>query len=140
MSRRDGRAADGLVDGRWPRDGPPGQLLTMEIREARRLVDDLQGVLKQMHDRDPEQEVTGMAVPVLDACVAAIKGHLSPDDPVLASIRDVISSESVLTGEPVRAADALLVVTALKARLGPEPPPMPVSVPIEGPNWFTEPF
>lgn len=112
----------------------------MEIREARRLVDDLYNVLKQMHDRDPEQEVTGMAVPVLDASIAAIREHLAPDDPVLASIRDVISSESVMSGDPVRAVDALLVVTALKARLGPEPPPMPVSIPRQGPNWLTEPF
>ena len=55
-------------------------------------------------------------MPVLDAAVAALKTHLSADNPVLASIRDVVPPESVDAGEPIRAADALLVVGVLKVR------------------------
>ena len=62
-----------------------------------------------------------MALPVMDAVLAAVKGQLPVDDPVVLSVLDVISPEAVDSGEPLRAADVLVVVGVLKARLGPEP-------------------
>lgn len=75
--------------------------------------------LEQVAQRDPEQEVRGMAVPVLDACLQAFKEHV-PDDPIVRAIREVLSPEAVADGEPVRAVDAALVAGQLAAALGPE--------------------
>lgn len=71
--------------------------------------------------RDPEQEVRGMAVPVLDKALSELKDLLA-GDPVVAAIQDVISPEAVAEGEPIRAVDALMVVTILQAQI---PPPSP---------------
>lgn len=75
--------------------------------------------LEQVAQRDPEQEVRGMAVPVLDACLQAFREHV-PDDPIVLSIRQVVSPEAVADGEPVRAVDAALVAGQLAAALGTE--------------------
>jgi hypothetical protein len=75
--------------------------------------------LEKVAERDPEQEVRGMAVPVLDACLEAFKQHV-PDDPVVQAIRAVLSPEAVADGESVRAVDAALVAGQLAAALGPE--------------------
>jgi hypothetical protein len=75
--------------------------------------------LEKIAERDPEQEVQGMALPVLDACLQAFKGHVS-DDPIVSAIREVISPESIEAGESVRAVDASLVAGQLAAALGPE--------------------
>ena len=75
--------------------------------------------LEGIVSRDPEQEVRGIALPVLAACLEAFKAHVS-DDPVVQSIRDVVSPEAVVEGEPVRAVDAALVAGQLARALGPE--------------------
>lgn len=77
--------------------------------------------LQRIAERDPEQEVRGMAVPVLSACLDAFKAH-APDDPIAAAIRDVLSPEAVAEGEPVRAVDVALVAGQLAAALGLEHP------------------
>ncbi len=74
---------------------------------------------EKLAERDPEQEVRGMAVPVLDACLDAFKQHV-PDDPVVQAIRAVLSPEAIADGEPMRAVDAALVAGQLAAALGPE--------------------
>lgn len=69
--------------------------------------------------RDPEQEVQGIALPVLDACIAAFRE--AGDDPIAAAVADVISSDAIVEGrEPIRAVDAALVVQQLAMALGPE--------------------
>lgn len=75
--------------------------------------------LEGIANRDPEQEVRGMAVPVLAACLETFKTHV-PDDPIGQAIRDVVSPEAVVEGEPVRAVDAALVAGQLARALGPE--------------------
>ncbi|WKX71291.1 hypothetical protein [Streptomyces sp. XD-27] len=77
--------------------------------------------LEELTGRDPEQEVQGIALPVLDAVIEAVRAAL-PDDPVIAAVRGVISAEQIASGEPVRAADALLVARQLDAAIGPRPP------------------
>jgi hypothetical protein len=69
--------------------------------------------LRRMIDRDSEQEVQGIAVPVLDAVVAAGRQHLDPSDPVAQVVRDFISPETIEEREPMRAVDAYLVVRQL---------------------------
>lgn len=63
--------------------------------------------LQKITERNPEQEVRGMAVPVLDACFRAFREHV-PDDPIVSALRDVLSPEAIEEGE-VRAVDAALV-------------------------------
>jgi hypothetical protein len=75
--------------------------------------------LEKIAERDPEQEVRGMAVPVLDACLQAFREFV-PQDPIVSSIRAVVSPEAVAEGEPVRAVDAALVAGQLALALGPE--------------------
>lgn len=84
--------------------------------------------LEKVADRDPEQEVRGMALPVLEAVLQACREQV-PDDPIVGAIRDLVSPEAVADGEPVRAVDAALVAGQLAAALGPEklPPPAPRS-------------
>ncbi len=80
--------------------------------------------LEKIAERDPEQEVRGMAVPVLDACLRAFKEHV-PDDPIVSAIQDVVSPEAISDGF-VRAVDAALVAGQLAVALGPElRPPAP---------------
>lgn len=84
--------------------------------------------LQRITDRDAEQEVTGIAVPVLDALLEACKRFV-PDDPVVAAIDGLVTPDSVESGA-LRAVDAALVVGQLAAALGPEqrvPPPMGLS-------------
>lgn len=87
---------------------------------ARKQVRQLHATLEAMNRRDPEQEVRGIAVPVMDAIISSAKTFVA-DDPVVATIRDVIAPESI-EEEHVRVFDALLVVGALREALGPGPP------------------
>jgi hypothetical protein len=79
--------------------------------------------LEEVVKKDPEQEVMGMALPVFDAVIEAIKDELGKDNPVVAAIAGVISADMIGAGEPVRAADALLVAQMLDAEIGPRPMP-----------------
>jgi hypothetical protein len=85
-------------------------------REIRDILRQLKGTLERLTQRDPDQEVTGIALPTLDAVVAQAR-DLVPDSPVVSRIGDVISPNAVLTGEPLRASDALIVVDTLSGAL-----------------------
>jgi hypothetical protein len=76
--------------------------------------------LKMLVERDPEQEVQGIALPVLDAVLEATR-RVCPDDAVVQAARSVISPEQIESGEPVRAADALLVAKQIDVAIGSEP-------------------
>jgi hypothetical protein len=107
----------------------------LDLYSARKLLLGLEKTLQEIVKRDPEQEVRGIAVPVLDAALTAMR-DLAPDNSVVASVRDVISAEAVEEGEPIRAVDVLLVVTTLIA-VGPKPPPAtrPIVVKRTEPRW-----
>jgi hypothetical protein len=77
--------------------------------------------LEPLTKRDPEQEVQGIALPVLDAVIEAAR-VARPDDPVVQSARGIITPQQIESGEPVRAADALLVAKQLDAAIGAYPP------------------
>jgi hypothetical protein len=89
------------------------------------------GTLETLTNQDPEQEVQGIAVPVLDAVIESVRAVL-PDDRVVAAARSVLSPEQFASGEPIRAADALLVAKQLDAALGPYPLPTDTSSPLGG--------
>jgi hypothetical protein len=89
----------------------------MDISEAYHQVNLLRQNLSKIVERDPEQEVRSIAIPVLDAVLAEAKSVLPADHPVIRQIRDVVSPEVVESDEPLRAVDLLHVVTALYAAL-----------------------
>lgn len=76
--------------------------------------------LETMIQRDPEQEVQGIALRVLDAALEDIKAALA-DDPVVAAVAGIISPETIEAGDPIRAVDALLVAQQLDAAIGSRP-------------------
>ena len=85
--------------------------------QAKRQIEALVETLETLTKRDPEQEVQGIALPVLDAVIEAVR-IVRPDDPVVAAVRGIISAEQIASGEPIRAADALLVAKQLDAVIG----------------------
>jgi hypothetical protein len=90
-------------------------------RKAKDRVVALVDALQTLTKRDPDQEVGGMALPVFDAVIEAIKDDIGRDNPVVASVAGVISPETIAAGDPIRAADALLVAKMLDAEIGPYP-------------------
>jgi hypothetical protein len=89
--------------------------------KAKGRVEGLVEVLGELVKRDPEQEVTGIALPVFDAVVEAIKDDIGRDNPVVQAVAGIISPETVEAGDPIRAADALLVAKMLDGEIGPYP-------------------
>jgi hypothetical protein len=87
--------------------------------EAKRRVVALIETLEPTVKRDPEQEIRGVAVPVLEATIEVLKSAL-PDDPVVTAVIGAYAHE-IETGEPVRAVDALLVARQIDAAIGPYP-------------------
>jgi hypothetical protein len=83
---------------------------------AYRKVDELIRTLRRLVDGDPDQEVCGIAVPVLDAVITLARSCVA-DDPVVSAIDDVISPDLIASGADVRAADALIVATQLRTAL-----------------------
>ncbi len=83
----------------------------------RRQLDGLITTLDAIAKRDPEQEVQGIAIPVLDAVLSNAKTLIGADDPVVLRASDIISPETIGRGEPIRAVDALLVAQTLRATL-----------------------
>jgi len=92
-----------------------------DIRKARKMLSNLQKSLREIVKRDPEQEVRGVAVPVLDAALGMVREALG-DNPVVNAVGGVISVETIEAGEPLRASDVLLVVDMF---LGALPTPAP---------------
>lgn len=93
--------------------------MTYPYRERRQLTA-LINTLQLLVERDPEQEVMGIALPVLDVVIGEVR-KLFPKDPLVQAAVEIISPEQIALGEPVRAADALLVAEQLKAVIGPPP-------------------
>jgi hypothetical protein len=93
--------------------------------EKRQIVSLVQ-TLEQLTKRDPEQEVQGIALPVMDASIEAVRAVL-PGNPIVEAVRGILSPEQIASGEPIRAADALLVAKQLDAAIGPEPPSIAVA-------------
>lgn len=82
----------------------------------------LVGSLTQSSRQDSEQEVQGIALPVLCAVIEYVKTYLH-GHPVVDSI-DVVTVERIASGEPIRAVDALLVANQLIPALPtPQRPP-----------------
>jgi hypothetical protein len=69
-------------------------------------------VCRPSSDRDPEQEVQGIALPVLDAVLTEAAKWV-PDDPVVDASRGLITPEAIEAGDPLRAVDVLLVADQL---------------------------
>ena len=74
--------------------------------------------LERISKTDAEQEVSGIAVPVLDALLEARKTFVA-DDPVVKAIDGLVTAETIDSGS-LRAIDAALVVHQLALALGPE--------------------
>ncbi|MGH3762945.1 hypothetical protein [Actinophytocola sp.] len=89
--------------------------------DAKQRVEALIRSLQTLIKRDPEQEVQGLAVPVLSATLDAIK-RATPDDPVVGSLVELMSADFIGAGEPIRAADMLVVAEQLDAAIGSRPP------------------
>lgn len=88
--------------------------------DAKRRVDALIKSLNTLVARDPEQEVQGIAIPVLDAALTEIKAAM-PDDAVVRALVDLVSADHIDSGEALRAADMLVVAEQLDAVIGPRP-------------------
>ncbi|MFE9606830.1 hypothetical protein [Streptomyces hokutonensis] len=89
--------------------------------DAKQKIEALIETLETLTKKDPEQEIQGIALPVLDAVIESVRAAL-PGDPVVDAVRSIISADQIASGEPVRAADALVVAKQLDAAIGPRPP------------------
>lgn len=89
----------------------------MDRRGAQIQVRDLLATLTVMHDRDPEQEVRGIALAPLDQLLNEVRPFIG-SDAVIASIRDVISPEMIEEGGEVRVADLMVLLTMIQGRIG----------------------
>jgi hypothetical protein len=83
---------------------------------AYRHVDQLVRELRSLVDRDPDQEVWGIAVPVLDEVLGWARTFVA-DNPVVGRMTDVVSVSHIADDQTVRAADALIVATQLRTAL-----------------------
>jgi selenophosphate synthetase-related protein len=88
--------------------------------DAKRRVEALIRSLGTVTARDPEQEVQGLAVPVMAAALEAIK-RSKPDDPVVVALVDLCSVDVISADQPIRAGDMLIVAEQLDAAIGPYP-------------------
>lgn len=89
----------------------------MTLDDAKRAVARLHVQLGGIVAKDKEQEVRGLALPVLDAVVTAAREHLLPGDPVIDMLPDLISADAIAMGEPIRAVDAYLAVSQIEEAL-----------------------
>jgi hypothetical protein len=95
----------------------------MDLFDARARALQLHEDLKEIAAKDPDQEVRGLAVPVIDAVVTACAPFLDEGDPVIEKIRQLFSVEALETGEPLRAVDAQIAAGQLYQAL-PSPGPL----------------
>lgn len=93
-----------------------GKLLNRD--QARRRAWGLYRQLQKASERDPEQEVTGVALLTLDACLEVFRTGL--DDPVVTRLAPVITADFIASGDPIRSVDAALLVQQVALALGPE--------------------
>lgn len=86
----------------------------MDVKETRVAVGQLLLSLREITKKDQEQDVMGIAVPILDMVVAAAREHVLPGDPVLERLPELVSSDlSDPWGDSIRAVDALIAVEQL---------------------------
>ncbi|GIJ30735.1 hypothetical protein Vqi01_58970 [Micromonospora qiuiae] len=88
---------------------------------AKRRIEALIKSLQALVASDPEQQVQGFAVPVVSAALDDIKQAV-PNDPVVRSLVDLMSADAIGSGDPVRAADMLVIAEQLNAAIGKRPP------------------
>jgi hypothetical protein len=89
----------------------------VDREQARKRAWDTYKELRRISERDPEQEVQGLAVPVLDAVLKACAAHV-PEDPAVARLDDLMSPAVFETGS-LRAVDLAVVTHQLAQALGP---------------------
>jgi hypothetical protein len=85
----------------------------VDLEDARFRVRSLRDRLREITGRDPEQEVRGIALPVVDSVLYEARKHIKSDDPVVEAISGLVTAETIAEGEPIRAVDALLVADQL---------------------------
>jgi len=107
----------------------------MDADDARYRLGTLKEDLQRIVDKDQEQEVRGLALPVIDAVVTAARDFLPANDPVLAAVQDVIVSVAE-SGEALRAVDTLIVVSQMLVAI--PIPPTTFVVQRDGPDWLNE--
>jgi hypothetical protein len=66
----------------------------------------LRTTLQRIVDKNLEQEVRGIALPVVDAVPTAARKHLPSDDPVLDAIAGLVTPAAIAESEPIRAVDS----------------------------------
>jgi hypothetical protein len=121
----EGRQREAALDGR-PRPsrsrtspagigagGVPGKLARVDLRDALDRVLALRNTLQGIVDKDQEQEVRGIAFPVIDSVLNEASKLVPADDPIVDASRSLITPETIEAGEPIRAVDALVVVDQL---------------------------
>ena len=95
-------------------DNPtPNRVGRLDRHDAYNKVSDLTETLREIANRDPEQEVRGTAMHVLFAVLEAAKAVV-PSDPVVNAAWDGFSAEWYSEGDPVRVVDALLVAEQIE--------------------------
>lgn len=87
---------------------------------AKRRIDALIKSLTALVASDPEQQVQGFAVPVVAAALDDIKQAV-PNDPVVRSLVDLMSADAIGSGDPIRAADMLVIAEQIDAAIGRRP-------------------
>jgi len=96
------------------------------LAQLRQLYEDLFAVI----DRDPEQEILGVALPVVDGVMSAAREALTAAGTttgLTARMVDLISPPTVEAGVPIRALDTWIVVGQVLAALGDSPVAHPTS-------------
>ena len=93
-----------------------------DLSLARRHLNQLHADLKAIVQDDQEQEVRGIALPVVSEAIR-VAYDLLTENRVVAVTIEPFSADAIAEGEPLRAVDALVVVGQLLAALGPEPAP-----------------
>lgn len=88
--------------------------------KAKQCVEALISSLNTLVASDPEQQVQGFAVLVLAAALDDIKQAL-PEDPVVKALVDLMSADAIGSGDPIRAADMLVIAKQLDAAIGRRP-------------------
>lgn len=95
--------------------------MTNKIHYPRELKRQILGLEKTLVTllNDPEQEVTGNAITVMDTVIDLARDTF-PDHPTVLQIQSP-TEWTIWMGEPMRAADALLIVQQIDAIIGPFP-------------------
>jgi len=88
--------------------------------KAKQRVEALIKSLNALVASDSEQQVQGFAVPVLAAALDDVKQAL-PNDPVVKALVDLMSADAIGSGDPIRAADMLVIAQQLDAAIGRRP-------------------